>query len=210
MLESVLRRLATAHDYVHVVSTLSSIDGFLHPMEGYALLLLAEHGPGRGLVVEIGSYLGRSTCFLALGAKRGAKPPVIAIDHFGGSLEHQPGASQESAVLKAEGTTYNQFLRNVERVGVSEYVRPVRASSIEAAQSWQEPIRLLFIDGDHSYEATQTDFETWSPLLEENGVVAFHDVEVWPGVTKFYKQLLAGGRWRERAKVHSLRIVARL
>ncbi len=209
MLDPILRRLAVAEDYARAAETLAGIEGFLHPLEGYALLVIAEHGPGAGAVVEIGSYLGRSTCFLALGAKRGARPPVVAVDHFGGSLEHQPGASHESAVLKADGTTYEQFLRNLERVGVGGHVRPIRAASLDAARGWREPIRLLFIDGDHAYDASRADFAAWSPQVEGNGLIAFHDVGVWPGVTRFYEELLAEGRWRERSKVRSLRIVGR-
>jgi predicted O-methyltransferase YrrM len=178
-------------------------------LEGYALTLLAQHGPGVGAVVEIGSYMGRSTCFLALGVKRASRPPVVAVDHFGGSPEHQAGASHESKVLVAEGTTYNQFLRNLEKAGVAEHVRPVRSGSLEAARGWREPIRLLFIDGDHSYEASRADFAAWSPQVEGSGLVAFHDIGAWAGVTRFYEELLAEGRWRERAKVRSLRVVGR-
>ena len=209
MLDSVLSRLGVAADYAAVADRLASVEGFLHPLEGYALLLLAEHGPGAGAVVEIGSYLGRSTCFLAFGVKRASRPAVTAIDHFGGSPEHQAGGSHESGVLVAEGTTYNQFLRNIDTAGVAQHVRPIRASSTEAARGWREPIRLLFIDGDHSYEASRDDFAAWSPKVEGNGLVAFHDVGVWTGVTRFYKELLAEGRWRERAKVRSLRVVGR-
>lgn len=158
MLDSVLSRLGVAADYAAVADRLASVEGFLHPLEGYALLLLAEHGPGAGAVVEIGSYLGRSTCFLAFGVKRASRPAVTAIDHFGGSPEHQAGGSHESGVLVAEGTTYNQFLRNIDTAGVAQHVRPIRASSTEAARGWREPIRLLFIDGDHSYEASRDDF----------------------------------------------------
>jgi predicted O-methyltransferase YrrM len=209
MLDGILGRVAVAGDYARIVELLDPIEGFLHTLEGYALLLIAEHGPGTGVVVEIGSYLGRSTCFLALGAKRGTRPPVVAVDHFGGSPEHQPGASHESAVLKADRTTYNQFLHNLKRTGLEKHVRPIRAPSVEAARGWREPIRLLFIDGDHSYEASRTDFAAWSPRVEANGLVAFHDVGVWPGISRFYAELIGEGRWRERAKVRSLRIVRR-
>jgi MMP 1-O-methyltransferase len=209
MPDRALNRIAVALDYDRVQRLLAPIEGFLHPLEGYALMALAAHGPGQGTVLEVGSYLGRSTCFLALGVKSADRPAVVAVDHFAGSPEHQAGARHESAVLVAEGTTYHQFLRNLETAGVTGHVRAIRAASLEAAAGWREPLRLLFIDGDHAYEATRGDFEAWSPHLEDTGLLAFHDVSVWPGVTRFYEELIAGGKWRERARVRSLRVVAR-
>ena len=37
-------------------------------------------------------------------------------------------------------------------------------------------IDYLFIDGDHSYEGVKEDYERFQPLLNENGIVAFHDI----------------------------------
>jgi hypothetical protein len=79
----------------------------------------------------------------------------------------------------------------------------VRSGSLDAERGWREPIRLLFIDGDHSYEALRADFSAWAPHVEGNGLIAFHDVGVWPGVSRFYSELVAEGRWRERAKIRS-------
>ena len=35
---------------------------------------------------------------------------------------------------------------------------------------------FLFIDGDHTYEGVKKDFEMYSRLVKENGVIAFHDI----------------------------------
>lgn len=204
-----LHDVAVAQKILDVTDLLYSIEGFLHPLEGFSLMVMAEHGPGSGVVLEIGSYLGRSTCYLALGAKAAGRPPIVAIDHFAGSPEHQPGASHESAALAREGTTFHQFLRNLDQVGVIEHVRAIQASSLDVAATWREPIRFLFIDGDHTYEATRDDFRAWSPHVEAAGSVAFHDIGAWPGVTRFYEELLAEGGWREIGQVYTLRIVRR-
>ncbi len=39
-----------------------------------------------------------------------------------------------------------------------------------------EPVDLLFIDGDHRYEGVKQDFEMYSPLVHDAGMVAFHDI----------------------------------
>jgi len=37
-------------------------------------------------------------------------------------------------------------------------------------------IDFLFIDGDHSYEGVRSDFEMYSPLVSDGGLIAFHDI----------------------------------
>jgi len=35
---------------------------------------------------------------------------------------------------------------------------------------------VLFIDADHSYEGCRKDYEMYSPLVREGGLIAFHDI----------------------------------
>ena len=183
--------------------------GWLRDTEGYVLWFLAAHGRGRGEIVEIGSYMGLSTSWLALGSKATGREKVTAVDHFLGSVEHQPGAKHECRIIAKEGTTYRKFIKNITEVGVADLVDPIRASSREAAANWRKPIRLLFIDGEHSYEESKKDFETWSPFLVDEGYVVFHDVDQWPGVTEFYYELLAAGRHHQVLAVDTLRVLSR-
>lgn len=44
-------------------------------------------------------------------------------------------------------------------------------------------VGLLFIDGEHTRTAAESDYETYRPLLEKEGVIGFHDItlpELWP------------------------------
>ena len=47
-----------------------------------------------------------------------------------------------------------------------------------------EKVDFLFIDGDHTYEGVKRDFEMYSPLVKEGGIVAFHDICPHPPETK--------------------------
>lgn len=199
--------LDIASDFLHWQRRLHGIEGYLHDLEGYALLRLAATGPAAGAIVEIGSFLGRSTAFLAAGSKSAGREKVVAVDHFCGSPEHQLGQPYACETLVREGTTFHQFQDNLKRCGLFDYVTPVVASSQQAAMQWDGPIRLLFIDGDHSYEESRADFERWNRFVVPGGVVCFHDVDVWPGVTRFYRELTQDSRYREVAAVRSLRAV---
>lgn len=60
-----------------------------------------------------------------------------------------------------------------------------------------DPIDFLFIDGDHSYEGAQQDFETYGRLVSPNGIIAIHDInedgaedDPESGVGRFWKDLI--------------------
>jgi len=190
-------------------SQFADVNGFLHPVEGYALHRLARTGPSTGKIVEIGSFMGLSTCWLAAGSKAARRRPVVAVDHFRGSPEHQTGGSHQVAAIAATGSTYRLFQSNIRNKGLADWVEARTGHSHEIARDWSGPIRLLFIDGDHSYEETRRDVEAWNGFIGEEGLMAFHDVGAWPGVTKFYDDFLAAGAWREVMRVRSLRVVQR-
>lgn len=40
-----------------------------------------------------------------------------------------------------------------------------------------EPLDLLFIDGDHSFEGVRSDFLTYRHLVRPGGLIAFHDIQ---------------------------------
>jgi tetratricopeptide (TPR) repeat protein len=195
-------------DYPVLRESFEGIKGFLAGLEGYTLMRLAERGPGTGEIVEIGSYMGKSTCWMATGTQRASREKVTAVDHFRGSSEHRDEGAHKEEILAREGTTFNSFMENVRMMQLADYVQPVIAPSEEAVRRWGKPIRLLFIDGDHSYESSKMDFELWSPFVAEGGCIAFHDILIWEGVTLFYNELMQStSRYHEVLSVMSLRVI---
>jgi len=143
----------------------NEVDGWLGRREGPYLYSLARIGSRIGAIVEIGSWKGKSTIWLAKGVEAGVKQKVYAIDpHKGGSEE--------------------EFRRNIKKAGVEEIVLPVVVKSLDAVRNWKEPIGLLWIDGDHSYESVRNDFLRWEPHVIEGGIIALHDTYSWEGVRK--------------------------
>jgi len=64
--------------------------GFMPPAEGLALYRAAAAYAPVGPVLEIGTYCGKSTVYLAAAARQ-AGQAVITVDHHHGSEENQPG-----------------------------------------------------------------------------------------------------------------------
>ena len=209
MLDAIKNHLQTIDSYDQVASRFDKIEGFLKAKEGFALTLLAMQGPGAGAIVEIGSFKGRSTCFLALGSQLANREKITAIDHFRGSPEHQPGQAFADRAIAACGSTLPTFRANLAAAGLDQQVEAMAMSSTEAAADWRRPIRLLFIDGDHGYEATKRDFDAFASHVMPEGVICFHDVGPWPGVTRFVAELVGQGVWRHRFTIHSLAAVSR-
>jgi hypothetical protein len=57
-----------------------------------------------------------------------------------------------------------------------------------------EPVDVLVIDGDHSWEGVQQDYEMYSPLVRKDGLILIHDVahELFPDVGKFFGDYCEG------------------
>ncbi|TDJ19209.1 MAG: class I SAM-dependent methyltransferase [Gammaproteobacteria bacterium] len=144
-------------------------DGMIHPDECLLLMRLASQ-VREGVIVEIGSYRGRSTIALAMGSSRGQAAPVYAIEpheNFTGVLGWRFGPDDKAA-----------FQRNIAHSTLSRLIHLISDTSEAAAQSWSSQIGLLWIDGDHRYEAVKKDFELWSPFLHADGRIAFDDSTV--------------------------------
>jgi predicted O-methyltransferase YrrM len=141
-------------------------DGMISFNEAILLYRLAKEIK-LGCIVEIGSYRGRSSVFLARGSMDGFNIPVFAIEphqHFTGVLGGAFGPHDRTLF-------YKTMLDNQ----CSEIVSLINLSSEQFASFWREPVSLLWIDGDHRYESVRRDVECWRPHLRENALVAFDD-----------------------------------
>jgi predicted O-methyltransferase YrrM len=173
------------HAFAPIWQTADSVPGWFH--EGSAVLMYALMctQPPR-TVVEIGSYLGRSTVFFAL-ALREVNPHgrVIAIDPHTGDRQQLDGLSTDRLA------TFELFRQHCRAAGVEDLVEAHVARSLEVATGWREPVDLLFVDGWHSYDAVVADGEAWLPHLSPNGVVIFDDYASYGEVREAIHDLAA-------------------
>ena len=71
-----------------MIDEINQLKGFMPINEGTALLKWAKKFSKSGPVMEIGTYCGKSTIYLAIGALHNNQT-VYTIDHHKGSEEHQ-------------------------------------------------------------------------------------------------------------------------
>lgn len=51
----------------------------------------------------------------------------------------------------------------------------IQKTSNEIAETWNRPIDILFIDGDHRYDQVLFDYNTFAPFVRKGGLIILHD-----------------------------------
>jgi predicted O-methyltransferase YrrM len=153
--------------------------GFLDEEEGRRLYELAFTHARLGPVVEIGSYCGKSSVYLASGARAGGGL-LVCVDHHRGNEEQQPGELYHDAELmdaRASAMDSLSFLRHTIRdAGLEDATVLVVTASRIAATLCPGPFGMVFIDGGHTFEAAETDLACWADKVAPGGVLAIHDL----------------------------------
>jgi MMP 1-O-methyltransferase len=149
-----------------------TIEGWLSSKEAVNLYRFASRlrGP-HSVIVEIGSWKGKSTYCLAKGLSEGK---VISIDSFDASGE--PGSAELYQREKGYLSLVEQFKNNMRRLNVLDKIEIFVGRSEQFAGTFSR-IDLLFIDGDHSVKECESDFLVYSPALVSGGYLLFHDYD---------------------------------
>jgi MMP 1-O-methyltransferase len=172
---------------------------------------------GLGVLVEIGTYCGKSAVYLGASA-RASGTVLYSVDHHRGSLELQPGWPHHDPDVVDDMTGLTDTLpwarRTLVEAGLEDDVILVVGESSKVASSWGAALSLLFIDGGHAEEVAWQDFRSWAPKLAEGGALAIHDVFSDPrdgGQVPYdiYCAALASGCYDESGAVGSLRLLRR-
>lgn len=191
--------------------------GFMPAPEGLALHDAAARYAAKGPVLEVGTYCGKSTIYLAAAAREKGQP-VITVDHHHGSEENQPGWEYHDTTLVDPRTGRLDTLPHVRATlaaaGVEEDVIVIVGRSANVARLWRTPLGMLFIDGGHTDVAATTDYESWAPWIAPGGLLAIHDVFPDPAdggqaPYRIYLRAAQSGAFTEIPGEGSLRLLER-
>ena len=128
------------------------------------------------VAVEIGSYLGKSACYIGTAMPDAAH--LFCIDPWNNSNVNR---------YKFKFTDENllMFNENVRLCGLESRVTPIQGFSSEVSASWEKPISLLYIDGGHEYDEVLEDIDGFWPHMVSGGVILFDDYsEAFPGLVR--------------------------
>lgn len=125
------------------------------------------------LIVEIGSYYGRSISYLLTRLHELNKTPtIVCIDHFKGSEEHD------------QKDYYEEFKKNIASLEIPISIKTMAISSDIACKTFMnQSVDYLMIDASHKYEDILNDITIWKPKVKPGGIISGDDYD-WPGVKK--------------------------
>jgi predicted O-methyltransferase YrrM len=183
-----------------VRALISGVEGWLSDDQALRLWSAAATVTPPGRIVEIGSFRGRSTIVLACGAPDGVE--VVAIDPHGGGdrgpQEISPDAARGEEDLEA-------FEANLQRAGVRDRVRHLRAPSQDALAELSGEIDLLYVDGAHRYRPARADIDRWGARVRLGGTMLIHDAYNAIGVMLAQLRVLVlSSSWRYVGRSRSL------
>lgn len=152
-------------EHLDLMQKIAGIPGSVSTKEAVCLYEQAKKCK-RGVIVELGSWYGRSTICLGLGSKNGDGVRVYAIDPHTGSPDQR---------TYKKVNTFETFKQNIKNAGLESIVEPVVATSEKTSKNWTLPVELVFADANYyDYEETKKDFFRWSKFLINGGVYAMH------------------------------------
>jgi predicted O-methyltransferase YrrM/GR25 family glycosyltransferase involved in LPS biosynthesis len=148
---------------------------------------MVEKFPSGSKFVEIGSWKGKSSAFMAVEIANSNKNiEFYCVDTWEGSVEHQ-----DRDDLKSLYDTFNQNM-----MPLKDYHIPLKIISLEAVEKFEDKsLDFVFIDASHEYEDVKKDIISWLPKVKEGGIIAGHDyylngTDFFPGVKQAVNETL--------------------
>lgn len=139
------------------------------------------------VLVEVGSFVGESTIFMAKYLKETKRDFVIlCIDTWGGGIDHWEKVPEKLRFWFGRPSLYYQFIGNVIAKGCHDVILPIALDSINGARL----LKLLnivpdfvYVDASHEKGDVLRDYETYWNLLRPGGVMLVDDLtNYFPGV----------------------------
>ena len=156
--------------------------GLIQPVEGEFLAELAAKVPADRTIVEIGAHTGLSTCWLGNGAREGNGAHVITVDPW---LDPDPALLPFADPFEfgTGDAVLARCMDNLASEDLLDTVTVIRATSLEVASWWVNPVGMVWIDALHDYEPACADARAWAPKVQPGGYLVFHDYWADPQMT---------------------------
>lgn len=120
------------------------------------------HGCESGCFIEIGTYRGKSTCYMAELIRSTGK--AIRFSSFDAYIRE---------------VTHEEVRASFGANGLLPYVDLIKERSETACQRFEDKtLDMVFIDGGHDYDQVMLDLESWFPKVKPGGLLAGDDYTI--------------------------------
>jgi len=185
---------------------------YMHESELPVLRSLAANVPEGQCIVEIGTAYGGSAALFLASSKRN----VYGVDSYAPDTFGNP--NKGTAVRCWANITRLALALEQPEIMTQRFVL-YPLPSLDVAPRWAKgEIGLLYLDGDHAYDAVCADFEAWIPHVASGGCIALHDSRRvpdtpdgmfdrgWPGPTRLANDLQDDERVKLLVMAYSLTV----
>ena len=133
------------------------------------------------VIVELGTHMGLSALAMGIALRDlGEGGKLYAIDTW----EGDPQAKFYSSEV------YDTFLKRRSHVNLDDVIIPLKMTFDEALSHVPASIDMLHVDGLHTWDAVNHDFDTYGPRVRKGGIVMFHDVNTaYQDLRRFWKKV---------------------
>lgn len=162
-------------ELIEVQKAGETVPGFRTGIQAEELIKLSFGLKDDPVIVEIGTYLGRGSAYMAGARRLRGSGMVHTIDPFDSSgdqfsVPHYDKLLSEAGY--AQGENFKCFIDNMARLGLQDWVTPYKGKQELVAATWTKPIDFLFLDGDQSPAGARSAYENWEPFLRPGGILA--------------------------------------
>jgi len=179
-------RLHTIKDKYEIgkIKTYEDVPGWIGCAEDIYKIIIDKLEDGDS-IVEIGTFFGQSTIFMASLIKESGKKIVRRGDHPKSFFEYRFSSQLKDIPI-------DELIKAHYRLcGVEEYIN-LKIGDSRWMWKWydEESLKFVYIDGDHNYEIVKLDMENWWSRVKVGGYLGGDDIDAYPSVLQAMNELI--------------------
>ena len=182
---------------------------------------IVTHLPNNANVVEVGSWMGKSTNYFVSKVKeQNKKIRFSAIDTFKGSSGGWDDSLHKAILEPYDGDLYTEFSNNSVLMDNFNDINIIKDSSYNSKNLFLNNSQdFIMIDAGHEYDEVLSDIDSWFYKLKPGGIIAGDDygTNLFEGLTQavdtyFYNQIETREGWvwyRKRPRIQIKHMMTR-
>ncbi|MFZ4639964.1 MAG: class I SAM-dependent methyltransferase [Nodosilinea sp.] len=147
------------------------VPGWMLENNSVALAKAAYDLADDAIILEIGSFVGKSAILLAGARKLRGSGKVHCVDPFDASGDPFSVPYYQRVARRRKMALIDWFKENMRWCGLTDWVEIHQGTALEVRPAWTLPLDMLCLDGDQSPLGARATYEAFIPFLKTGGVI---------------------------------------